>query len=175
MTFEEWIALIRDVAHTSDEQATLRFAQELMHSPRAQGLQDRWREVCAYAEILDLDKIAHVMAAGGWRRNQRTIIRTEDDTHRLSRERYLAAWADEVPRSQDLKDLSGKQAADAWWGMVARRKDPSEHDAQRAIMCKAFRIGMRAYHEYFVWLEAKRRVNHRALVQYLRARLWMEP
>lgn len=175
MTFDSWLALIRDVAHTGDEQATLHLAQELMRSPRSHGLEGRWREVCAYAEILDLNKVARVMAAHKWRRNGRAVITPTENTHRLSRERYFAAWANEVPRAEDLKGSSGKMAAYAWWGAIARREDPSENNAQRAIMCKAFRVGASAYHEYFAWLEVERRVNHRALVQYLRARLWMEP
>lgn len=55
MTFDEWIAQIRDVAHTGDEIATLHFARALRFAPQDKALHERWQDVRAYAACLDLD------------------------------------------------------------------------------------------------------------------------
>lgn len=165
MTFEAWIALIRDVAHTGDEQATLRLALELMLLvlPKKGDLTRRWREVTHYAQLLDLDTIAGVMARGGWRRVRQTII-TPCSTHqlKLSRERYIAAWANEIPRT----DKEG-----SWWWQVDRGLTPEPNIAWQDLKDHLTLTGGQWSDQ--VWIDVGARVTHRALVQFLRARLWM--
>lgn len=164
MTFEAWIALVRDVAHTGDEQATLRLAHELMVLvlPKKGDLTRRWREVAHYAQLLELDTIAGVMARGGWHRVRQTII-APDSTHqfKLSRERYIAAWANEIPRT----DREG-----SWWWQVDRGLTPKPYAAMQDLKESLTLTGIWSDQ---VWIDVGARVTHRAMVQFLRARLWM--
>ena len=186
MTFDEWIALIRDVAHAQDEIATLHFARALRYAPQTQGLHDRWQDVRAYAACLDLDAVARVMANHGWRLNKadggapsRTVTSPDGRTFRLSPARYLAAWADEVPRitpdPRDTRDHIG--TAVNWWKAADDGKIyPYERDAYNAIWVFTGIRPRVALDMADAAVEAARtRIQHRALVQYLRARLWMEP
>lgn len=185
MTFDEWIAAIRDVAHTQDEIATLHFARALRYAPQTQELHGRWQDVRAYAACLDLDAVARVMAAHGWRLNRadgsapsRTVTSPDGRTFRLSPARYLAAWADEMPRiTPDPRDTRDHTSiAVNWWKAADDGKIyPYENDAYNAIWgfewCKGA-PNERAYAHIEV---VRARIQHRALVQFLRARLWMEP
>ena len=183
MTFDEWIAQIRDVAHTGDEIATLHFARALRYAPQTMELHARWQDVRAYAACLDLDAVAHVMAEHGWRLNQadggapsRTVTSPDGRTFRLSPARYLAAWADEVPR--DMGDAP-RDISRAWWEAAdASRIYPDEDGAYRTIwVFEWVKAGSPINHQRAddAFDAAVARIQHRALVQYLRARLWMEP
>jgi hypothetical protein len=186
MTFDEWIAQIRDVAHTQDEIATLHFARALRYAPQTPELHARWQDVRAYAACLDLDAVAHVMAEHGWRLNRadggqpsRTVTSPDGKTFRLSPARYLAAWADEMPRvTPDPRDTRDHTdiAVDWWRSADMGFVYPQEDEAYSAIW--NFH-----WHKTYVTqdmadahlAEVRARIQHRALVQYLRARLWMEP
>jgi hypothetical protein len=178
MNFDEWIAQIRDVAHTQDKIATLHFARALRYAPQTRELHARWQDVRAYAACLDLDAVARVMAGHGWRLDKadggapsRTVTSPDGKTFRLSPERYLAAWADEVPDvgRQPTWARPSQRICDLWWKAAEAGKIyPLEYEAYDAIAALGAPDGGAA--------EAVRaRIQHRALVQYLRARLWMEP
>lgn len=185
MTFDQWIGLIRDVAHTGDKDATLRLAQELMRSPRSHGLEGRWRDVSAYASCLDLDEIARVMAANGWRLNRadgsapsRTVTSPCGHKFRLSPTRYIAMWSPEVPRvTPDPRDTRDHiYSAVRWWehadkGEVYRY----EGDVRSALWSFTYLETSSKIKAAEAVEALLARVQHRALVQYLRARLWMEP
>lgn len=185
MTFDEWIALIRDVAHTGDEVATLHLAMLLRWAPKERELHTRWRDVSAYAACLDLDEIARVMAANGWRLNRadgsapsRTVTSPCGHKFRLSPARYIAAWADEVPRvTPDPRDTRDHiYSAVRWWecadkGEVYRY----EGDVRSALWSFTYLETSSKIKAGEAVEAALARIQHRALVQYLRARLWMEP
>lgn len=186
MTFDEWIAQIRDVAHAQDEIATLRLARTLRYAPQTQELHDRWQDVRAYAACLDLDAVARVMADHGWRLNKadggapsRTVTSHGGRTFRLSPARYLAAWADEMPRvNPDPRDTRDHiSIAVNWWKAADDSKIyPYEVDAYNAIWVFYWHKTRGALHMADAYIESVRaRIQHRALVQFLRARLWMEP
>jgi hypothetical protein len=187
MTFDEWITQIRDVAHTGDEIATLHFARALRYAPQTQELHARWQDVRAYAACLDLDAVAPVMAGHGWRLNKadggqpsRTVTSPDGQTFRLSPARYLAAWADEMPRPAAFSwSIDGHDHVDTaadWWrsadmGFVY----PQEDEAYSAIWNFHWHKTYVTQDMADAHVEAVRaRIQHRALVQYLRARLWMD-
>lgn len=182
MTFDEWIAQIRDVAHTQDEIATLHFARALRYAPQTPELHARWQDVRAYAACLDLDAVALVMAAHGWRLNRadggapsRTVTSPDGRTFRLSPARYLVAWADEVPRPDDTGRVVDLNVSMGWWEAADKGQIyVSENAAYRLIWNAGFVDASIEDANRFEG-QARARIQHRALVQYLRARLWMEP
>lgn len=182
MTFDEWIAQIRDVAHTGDEIATLHFARALRFAPQDKALHERWQDVRAYAACLDLDAVARVMAGHGWRLNRadggapsRTVTSPDGQTFRLSPARYLAAWVDEVPRPDESMRGADLSVSAAWWEAAGKGQIyVSERAAYRLIWNVGF-VDASIEDANVLSEQAEARIQHRALVQYLRARLWMEP
>lgn len=186
--YNQWMELIREVMHVGKESYILEFAQDLRYAPQTKDLHDRWREVSGYAQGLDLESIAEVMVKHGWKLNRnpsgasRTVESPAGSKFRLSPSRYIAAWADEVPRLEDVATYNPYyiRISREWWDSVEKGKIP-DHDAAGYSCISAYER-----HKHYIieesdayGLKAKKaavlRIQNRAMVQYLRARLWMNP
>lgn len=125
MSVDDWISLIREVAHTHREPAIRELLRRLYFEPSHSNLGAHWREVCVYAQSLDMERVAAEAEALLWL-----------DGRRL---RYGYQWAWRIPPAR----------YEAIW-----RGLPTEVDMTG---------------------RTKEIATSRAIVEFLRARLWMPP